>query len=412
MKPSKSMKIGILTYFWADNPGTFLQAYCMVRAFAERLGRDRVELINYRVRNPGLEFNVRHVWLGNLIRDVKRHRMYRQLRTRHLPLSGSALTTKNTREALRFIRGLKYDMIVVGSDTILQFLPHHFANGSVPPYWLDSSVSARKVACSASSGAMEPDMLSSEQRRRLRTSIRQFSLVGVRDEPTFRLMEALSSDESCKAEFVPDPTFIFDINRVEAERYLSQRGVNLSRPLVMLHLPSSFAPRARISEAFRARGYQVVSLASGGHGDIILSDASPFEWAGLFRYAKVVLTDRFHGTVFSLKNNTPVLSMDVHKNRTTHQGHSKVRDLLARFSMDGIHYLNACSGELPSANEICRRAEIAMASFDRDAVAEKVEAMKDCFNRFVDKACDATLRGQPESRAGTRKRLFPEESHD
>ena len=46
------------------------------------------------------------------------------------------------------------------------------------------------------------------------------------------------------------------------------------------------------------------------YADYCLTDISPLEWAGIFRYFSLTITDRFHVSIFSLKNGVPVVAVD------------------------------------------------------------------------------------------------------
>ena len=76
---SEMKKIGILTYFWTNNPGTFLQAYSTLEALRKRFPNDRVELIDYRRRKVHFRPNRRSIWLGQLVKDIRRHAIYRSM---------------------------------------------------------------------------------------------------------------------------------------------------------------------------------------------------------------------------------------------------------------------------------------------------------------------------------------------
>ena len=88
-----SNKIGILTYFWAHNPGTFLQAYAMVRAVQEAFPDYRVELINCRFRKVGFQFRKLHIIPSCFLHDVRHFRAYCKLQDKCLPKSPGALIT-------------------------------------------------------------------------------------------------------------------------------------------------------------------------------------------------------------------------------------------------------------------------------------------------------------------------------
>ena len=64
------------------------------------------------------------------------------------------------------------------------------------------------------------------------------------------------------------------------------------------------------------------------YSDCYLYDLNPFEWAKVFRHGHFLVTDYFHGTIFGLKNNIPVLSIDSSRYGNDSIYESKASDLL------------------------------------------------------------------------------------
>lgn len=376
-------KIGILTYFWASNPGTFLQAYSTLEALKKKFPEDRVELVDYRHRKVYFKPSLKSIWVGQLIRDMRKYSTYRNMRKKYLTRSANSLISHDSALAWDFIKKQGYDLVVVGADTILQFLPFHFAEGFVPVYWLPPDLGCRKVACATSAGALAKEQLSDKFRKLCKESINNFDLIGIRDDATYALIKALGLKDESKLEMVPDPTFTYEIDYSCVEEFIKKKELDFSRPTVAFNLLKSFKPAAELAAYYKSKGFQVISLVPTAYGDLSLIDMSPFEWAGIFKYFDLVVTDRFHGTVFSLKNLTPVVSVVSDKFKISNRGFSKTYSLLKLFGLEESNHINAIGTK--DIREIVSIADRAVEDFDKDSVAAKLERLKAEYNSFVDK---------------------------
>ena len=104
----------------------------------------------------------------------------------------------------------------------------------------------------------------------------------------------------------------------------------------------------------------------------------------MFRYCSLTITDRFHGTVFSLKSLTPVVSVDVNTEQFQGSGESKTRSLLRDFDLVDKHSFNvvtACS----NMEKFLKQVEEARQSFDRKKVAEGLNKRREELNLFLQK---------------------------
>src|SRR6185369_2148114 len=122
-------------------------------------------------------------------------------------------------------------------------------------------------------------------------------------------------------------------------RYLDRRRMRLSSPLVCLHLLRSSTWAPALANLFRKAGYLVASLRPASYADLIFTDLSPFEQLGLYKHFALVITHRFHDTIFSLKNLTPVLSFPEHATDITPHGESKIATLLKSFGVKETSYI-------------------------------------------------------------------------
>jgi len=333
-------KIGVLTYFWSANPGTFLQAYSTCMAINKYFTDAEVELINCRTADLKLKFGKSSINPKNFIQEIKRFLTYRNFQKQILPLSHKQLKTNDTDAAIDFINSQNYDMIAVGADTILKLNSVNKQNDTIPYYWLSDKISAKKILCAASAGTLTIDQLTQNQQALCEKAINSFDLLAVRDHATYALIESLWKGSHEKLLMVPDPTFTFEIDHGYAEKYITRKGLDLSKPIFALNTLKSFKYASCLADHYRKKGYQVVSLMSSNVADSLLFDLSPFEWAGLYKYIDVLVTDRFHGTLFCLKNQTPVIGVLCDKRKTNAFGRSKVHSLLDSFGLADTNFLN------------------------------------------------------------------------
>ncbi len=374
-------KIGILTYFWAENPGTFLQAYGMQKAFERRFPGDRVELINYATRRLGFQWRRRHIYPPYLLEDIRWHRIYGRCQREHFRMSPTGIVTQDYGKAAAFIEAGGYDLIVVGSDTVLQLLESSAATGQPSIYWLPPGLKCRKAACAASASTLVCDALDAGMRKKLADSIAAFDLVGVRDDATWELMEALGLKGDLRLERVPDPTFTVQIDPGPAQALVRRLGLDFSKPTLGENLPRIPLCNALIDH-YRAKGFQVVSLIGKANADVSLRALSPFEWAGLQRYFRLTITDRFHGTIFSLRSGVPSVVVDYWRN-TTPSGLSKTFSVAKQFGMEQTNYVNL--DQVTDLQELIGIADRAMTTFDAPKVAQKVDGLRRQFDAFADK---------------------------
>jgi polysaccharide pyruvyl transferase WcaK-like protein len=374
-------KIGILTYYWSDNPGTFLQAYSTLKVFQQVFSNATVELIGCQHGKLKVHINRKAAYIFPLFKELKRYYIYRKYQADYLNISANSVLTDRTDEAAEYLKRQQYDMIVVGADTVLQLLAVNRKEGNLPIYWLPPDIPSQKAACATSCGSLTFEELSESQRAYCRESLNKFKLLGVRDDATLDLFCKLRLDNEQRIVKVPDPTFAYSIDHSLAESYIKKQKLNSSRPILAILTQKTFQFARELSDYYRNKGYLIVTLAPLSCGDICIRDISPFEWAGLFKYFSLVVTDRFHGTVFSLKNGTPVVSVACEQRKLTAQGQTKTKSLLETFNLGRTNYINTIG--MHDYNELQAGIDAALAAFEPDAVALGVRELGDNYVEFV-----------------------------
>ena len=380
-------RIGILTYFWGHNFGTVLQAYSTLSLLSRRFNNEHVEIINYQPK----QIKTKYIWnffhLKKVIRYFRDVAVFDDFRKYSLNLDAKPLITRDYLQAIDFIRG-KYDVIVVGSDTVWEIESLESKNLAPFPniYWVPSEIEAKNVAFSVSSGTTTSERLNDETLGAMRAVANEFDLIGIRDDITEKLVKDLGIQDQDKIVRTPDPTFTYKIELTKIRQKLERTGINLAKPIAGVNLPSIEGLRGAIIEYLRSNGFQVLALNNvvRDKGVFALPSITPFEWAELFKYLTISITDRFHGAIFSLKNLTPVITIDCEKKRFTATGDSKTLSLLKEFDLDSSFHLNIYDLET-NQEALFQSIEYAETNFDKVSVERRLAELELRCSRFVDR---------------------------
>ena len=94
---------------------------------------------------------------------------------------------------------------------------------------------------------------------------------------------------------------------------LREMGVDFSRPRCLVIARAGGAARAAV-EYLESRGWQTVAVTERNDQCSLRFDDrgfSPLEWAWLFGCFDACVTERMHGAIFSLLNNTPFMAIEM-----------------------------------------------------------------------------------------------------
>lgn len=332
-------KIGILTYFKEySNLGTNMQSYCTLKAIQKEYPDAHVELINYSSWNHSIwRPYLSNISFNSVFKDYIRFRKYNRFFKDELNFSQSNLISSNLSRSIEFIKEQNYQIIYVGSDTVLEL--NRANKDSLTAYWLDDTINAKKFLISACSLNVIYDTLTDNQKAQIQKTIDDFSLLGVRDESTFRLLSNFTSPGDYRLQIIPDPTFTFEIDYSYIENYIKRKKLLFKRPIVCLHLLRDTKWASALASYFRNEGYIVASLRPAYYADICFTDLSPFEQMGIYKYFSLVITHRFHDSVFCLKSLTPVIAYPQNVTDVTEFRESKIQTLFKSFDIQEISYI-------------------------------------------------------------------------
>ncbi|MDP2017087.1 polysaccharide pyruvyl transferase family protein [Hydrogenophaga sp.] len=308
------MNVGILTFHFSDNYGAALQAYALRRWMTEQ--GHHASFIDYRpahIEHGGslslptsparLKANLKVVYLavssfinehfGNKSQKEK----FVRFREQFLDVRRDAAPTDN---GASLAAAQSFDLIVAGSDQIWSPSQHF---GFDPNYFLAFAkrFQARKISYAASFGR---DRVSSSEAAQLPQLLRNFDAISVREASGITLVERATGHRPAN---VPDPTLLHSDYAELTERAPPEHD----DPYIFCYgLRSPDNIRQTADLASKQLNCPILSPHNPHRrwveiGDTVYPD--PGEWVSLIRNARFVVTNSFHGTVFSLLFKKPFI---------------------------------------------------------------------------------------------------------
>ena len=373
------MKIGIFTFFGTLNFGVNMQALSVYQVLRTLYPNDEIEFINVqRVSKERYRPALRNANFKSIILDLRRIRLYKVLKN-SMYYSKMPMVTKDYMEATDYIIKQNYDKIYVGADTVLEFQPYN-TNGNIPYFWLSDQIKAKKFFISASARGLNVDDIDSISLNLLRNNIRDFNLLGVRDEATFDVIVKLVPEKKNFTSIIPDPTILYDIDYAHAQSYAKRKGLDRGN-WVFIHVKTVEKWVLEFIELAKSEGYKIASLTYVKGIDKLVNDMGPLEHAGIFRYFKFVITHRFHDSVFCFKNTIPVVACFSHRLFSSNKGHSKYSNLFSYFGYEKIALLDS---DKPLTGEVVLKSVSDLnAVYCQEKVILRLSELKDSLESYI-----------------------------
>lgn len=300
------MKVGVITFHNAHNYGASLQALALQRVLKDL--KCEPVLIHYHpaviddlyepVNERGLKrlFKKSRMYLKKRPRArLIKYKHYQSFIQKNFKLLGDYVSPDELNE-----EELKLDAYITGSDQV--FNPTH-TGGYDKAYTLEFVKKARKLSYAASVGATRVEDIYREDFKR---SLSSFDAVSVREESAKADIEELSG---LPVSVTLDPTLLLDRKAYDVYKKPSQ----FSEKYILVYMMEKNKKMiALVNKISKAVGYPVIQRKLPGIftnecGSYYTHD--PGEFLGDIEGAEFVITNSFHGTVFSILYEKPFLSM-------------------------------------------------------------------------------------------------------
>lgn len=333
------MKIGILTHPLGHNYGGNLQAYALQVVLQER-GHD-VEILN-RIQRTNNLWRLASLAKGLVLYTIgKRDKIrgwltekeddiiYGELKgfvREYIHLSKDLYSSK---ELGNYVTDNHFDACVVGSDQVWRkaYIPY------MTDYFLKPIPDSVKKVSYAASFGVDTWQFTTEETEELKQLISKFSAVSVRENSAVELCREYLDIE---AEWVLDPTML--LPKEHYEELISRKTTEAPKGSLMVFLldPNSTKEElvAKVANDHDLKPFNVLPEISiptlPGIRSISNNQKWPSveQWLRNFRDSECVITDSFHGVVFSIIFNRPFLAI-----RNASRGMTRFNSLLNTFGI-------------------------------------------------------------------------------
>jgi hypothetical protein len=332
------MRIAFLTMTFNNNYGGMLQAFTLMR-YLQKLGHD-VTLLNVQLFTPNyLEFIYSAVkrgilkyifkrkditWIFDPNYFTKRKQILEQNNTYFIDNYITPKTPKifSNKELLKYFDS-NYDAFVVGSDQVWR--PSMFKFNKCA-FFYGVTNSKIKISYSPSFG-VDAWEYSSEETNVIKEQIAKFNAVSVREDSG---VELCNKYLGVNAIHLLDPTFLMSkddyVSLIMNEK---QYLINCDIELVYYLLDENEQKLNFVNEFANINNFSAYKNYKSKVDESLNPYPSVFSWLDSFRNAKVVITDSYHGCVFSIIFNKPFL---VFKN--DFRGNARIESLLRKFKLE------------------------------------------------------------------------------
>lgn len=294
-------KVGIMSMQRIINYGSFLQAYGLKNVVNE-IGYSDVQFVDY-IYEMALSDNS----------DVRINCL--SIRSR---VCGKIFTIRCAKLLKKDLKSIgidkpnyhpNIDTLIIGSDEVfncIQSYPVGYSRELFGKNYENKDV----ISYAASFGyTSEKDLEKYEIKREVAEMLSKFSALSVRDDNSYRLVKALTGKE---AQIHLDPVLIYDFKQE------MNRRIKISEAYIMVY---AYTNRLNAEEEKYIKDF------AGKHNKKIysignysrISDknimCSPLDVFAYFKGADYIITDTFHGTIFSIKTNSKFCTIIRESNR-------------------------------------------------------------------------------------------------
>lgn len=328
-------KVGIMSMQRIANYGSFLQAYALKQLIEEQ--GNRVEFVDYHVGNPVIKENVDDS--NKIIRKIKKgletlqykaplcHKIsfirYKQtFAEKYMPLLGITKEMNYNPEL---------DCLVIGSDEVFNCIQKNTNVGYSLELFGKDNKAKKVITYAASFGNTTLDKLNKYKKSdEIGELLKKFDVISVRDENSGKIVKTLTGKEVI---YNLDPVLTYDyINCCDkipqirtGERYL------------ILYAYSGRITKDEvcwIKQYAKSKNLKVYAIGGiQSCADKFIS-CTPFEVLAYFKNAEEVITDTFHGSIFSIITQRKFATIIRRSIGDSYGNEEKLEDLLSRLELN------------------------------------------------------------------------------
>ena len=324
-------KVGILSMQRIKNYGSFLQAYAL-KKIIESLGHD-VEFVDYHVENTIIEEvnnkNKIQKGLDALKGKAKfthklKYILYKKSFNKHLEI----LNISN-----EYNYNPKLDTLVIGSDEVFNVIQSNKNVGYSLELFGKNHNAKKVITYAASFGNTTINKIEKYKKvEEISKLLSEIDSISVRDKNSFDIVDKLTQNKTIVYNL--DPVLMFDY--MHDCNLIPEIKTKEKYMIVYAYNGRITDEEAKyIKKIAKNKGLKVYSIGgSQPYADKFIN-CNPFEVLAYFKNAEFIITDTFHGSIFSIINNKPFVTL-VRKSKENSYGNEEKLTYL----LDGLNLNN------------------------------------------------------------------------
>ncbi|MFR1450431.1 MAG: polysaccharide pyruvyl transferase family protein [Beduini sp.] len=327
-------KIGIMSMQRIINYGSFLQAYGL-KSMLEELGAE-VEFVDYHPGECLIKEKNSNNKLVRIISKVKEaFEIKTSLKNRIAFIKYKASYTKKYLPILGVTETYNYnpklDTLIIGSDEVFNCIQSNTNVGFAPELFGANNNATKLISYAGSFGNTTFEKIEKYGKvEELKSYFNNFNAISVRDENSLNVVKKLGIQNLSKN---LDPVLMYDyINKCDKIPH----NLSLNKPYIILYGYSgrlSKKEAKQVEKFAKENNKEILFLGGIQHCKGVFKDCNPFEVLGYFKNADCIITDTFHGTIFSIINQKNFLTIVRKSENNSYGNQEKLTDLLSTFNL-------------------------------------------------------------------------------
>ena len=293
------MRTATITFHASNNNGSFFQAYALQRVLQDMLKVENeiidfqtpVQINQYSVFRPVHSYRDLAKNLISLMhypKIKKRNSRFAEIRKKHLRVTERCSTIESAMNIAN-----RFDLLIAGSDQIWNTTAPDFSEAYLLP-----SINKQKIAYSVSLGSISK----ATQLQHFTSELLSFSAISVREATAQKYVQKMIKRE---VDITLDPTLLLSRDDYSLFGSFSPLIDEDYILLYSINYPPEILQTAK--KIANSMGLKLITVFTSFHtiiceryGIDVKYDAGPEEFLNLVKNAKLVLTNSFHGTAFSI----------------------------------------------------------------------------------------------------------------
>lgn len=325
-------KIGIMSMQRVCNYGSFLQAYAL-KKLIEQLGHS-VEFVDYHVGECVVKIESNNKKFYKVKKALEYLKFNAPLESKLKFIRLKKNYGKNNYDLLGINKEYNYnphlDVLVIGSDEVFNCIQDNPNVGYSMELFGKNNNAKKLISYAASFGNTTSDKLKKYNvDGEIKELLSNFDMISVRDNNSFNIVAKLTDKNVC---INLDPVLIYDYMNICSE---IPNNVKEKNYIILYGYPGRFSQGECnvIKEYARKNNKKIFCI--GGFQSVCdkLIDCSPFEVLAYFKNADAIITDTFHGTIFSIITKKNFVTLIRKSHGREYGNEEKLTDLLERLKL-------------------------------------------------------------------------------